>query len=356
MKDFQEEVDDCRSSASNCATDGERPQFESKVADAVEVFVVALIKQKRLLCDEAEPPVSSKSDCVAKIIENRSSFRNSILEVSFLSPSNGLVEFNSKGDAAGRYDIRQFQTQKENQFEFIVVGNWSEIAADRHLSIDRVKWYLDDTTGEVTRYTESHVPKSVCSEPCNSREVTIVTDCCWRCEECDPDSILADNKCFSCFDPANGSYMWPNKNSTHCKPLSHTKGIDNMENIGMIMISSLGLLVEGLVLALFIKNRKKRLIRASSRELGFIILGGVFLTYLSSILYSVQASAICCIVLRIIPYLGQSLIFVSIATMIVRLHRIFQAGKRTRKRPQFISPVSQVVLALLLSLVPVSHK
>lgn len=345
--EFQHELDACRKNRGSCNGDNGRPQYESTVADAVEVIVLALEKMMKNFC-------RNMRTCKEAIINNRPRLRDCLLKVSFLSPSNGQINFTSNGDATGRYDIKNLQPKKGGGYTFTNVGSWTQTFDSHVLNIDEIEWFLK-SNGTLNRYTNQNIPKSVCSDPCEMWEIRVDKDeCCWTCDkECKrDDEIIRDNHCISCYRPENNSYEWPSLNGTHCEPLAPLKIFDEEENIGIIICASVGILTEIAVIVFFIIKFNEKLIRASSRELGLLVLVGILICYISAILYSVPASDISCTLVRVVPNVGLSLIYVSIATMTIRLHRIFQAGKKSVKRPSFISPRSQIMVTLVLSVMP----
>ena len=81
---------------------------------------------------------------------------------------------------------------------------------------------------------------------------------------------------------------------------------------------------------------------------------GIFLAYITSLLFGVlQYTNGICVMHRLGPPLATSLIYVSLAVKTIRLWRIFRASLKSVKRPRFISPRSQVVLTLVITVIPV---
>lgn len=328
------------------------PSYESIVIDSVEVLARGLDAMRKEMCNDS----MEASTCRKILLSNRRALRDHLLQISFNSSSSGVVAFTGNGDSKGRYDIRYLRKTEKGEYRFDNVGSWLD-ARNQHLQIDTLDWYLKNVlTSKGSTHTADNIPKSVCRDPCQLLEVqrSNIHDCCWICEVCEDNEIIENNECVSCFERESQTFMWPNQNLTRCIPLENLRLLDKVENIVIIAVAAVGIIADASVAYLYIKNREKRLIKASSRELGYVILLGVFLSYSSAVLYSTPPSSVTCILRRVIPNIGTAFIYISLGTMTVRLYRIFKSGRKSTGRPKFISPSSQVFITSSLALIPVS--
>ncbi|VDN10677.1 unnamed protein product [Dibothriocephalus latus] len=87
------------------------------------------------------------------------------------------------------------------------------------------------------------------------------------------------------------------------------------------------------------------IVRATGRELTYLLLSGCLLCYLSSLLLLIEPNPAACGIQRVGIGLGFAIMYASLLTKTNRLARIFDAAKRTAKRPAFISPRSQLAIA-----------
>ena len=91
--------------------------------------------------------------------------------------TNRLVKFNANGDPPGRYTIYQYQKKGNNKYGYIPIGNWQ---SGLQMDLTMAKWKNGST----------HLPTSVCSEPCPSGSVKSSEGiCCWTCIPCDEDEV-----------------------------------------------------------------------------------------------------------------------------------------------------------------------
>ena len=97
--------------------------------------------------------------------------------VFFSGMTKSLVKFNANGDPPGRYTIYQYQKKGNNKYGYIPIGNWQ---SGLQMNLSMAKWKNGST----------HLPTSVCSEPCPSGSVKSSEGiCCWTCIPCDEDEV-----------------------------------------------------------------------------------------------------------------------------------------------------------------------
>ena len=192
-----------------------------------------------------------------------------LLNTSFDSLANGRVKFMPNGDSSGRYSIHYLQKVGDD-FKFIPVGSWSDADRINGVITTKVPWYLevDESTG---------TPRSVCSLPCELGEKRLINPdnpCCWSCIKCKSSEIVMHNitECVSCIDEENGIYRMPNENFTECVDIEVRLNYDWAGVI--ITLSTFGLLFAIVVTSFYVYHREKPLIKASSRELSYVMFVG----------------------------------------------------------------------------------
>ena len=194
------------------------------------------------------------------------------------------------------------------------------------------------------RLEEPTHPTSVCSLPCGPGEATYFLEgntCCWTCAKCHKYQYLPTK--FQCKDCPEG---WvPAEDKTHCImiPILYLRYDDGMA-IGAIILASLGILFTCYVLIVFLKFSDTPVVKASGRELSFVLLIGIFMCYLMTFILVQKPHAVSCGAQKFGIGLCFSICYSAILTKTNRISRIFRAGKRTAKRPKFISPRSQLVI------------
>lgn len=100
----------------------------------------------------------------------------------------------------------------------------------------------------------------------------------------------------------------------------------------------------GLVIWVFIRHNHTPLVKASGRELCYILLSGVFMSYAMTFLFLAKPSPAICALRRLGLGTSFAVCYSALFTKTNRIARIFNGVKdgAGAARPRFISPSSQV--------------
>uniref|UniRef100_A0A8C7ZNU6 Glutamate receptor, metabotropic 8a n=1 Tax=Oryzias sinensis TaxID=183150 RepID=A0A8C7ZNU6_9TELE len=244
------------------------------------------------------------------------------------------VVFNENGDAPGRYDIFQYQITNRTA-EYRVIGSWTD---KLHLKVEAMHWRTGDPS----------LPPSVCSFPCRTGErkkVVKGVPCCWHCERCEGYHYQASE--FTCeLCPYE---MRPDLNRTGCVPIPIIKlEWHSPWAIVPVFISMLGIIATSFVIVTFVRYNDTPIVRASGREMSYVLLTGIFLCYVITFLMIATPDVGVCSLRRIFLGLGMCFSYAALLTKTNRIHRIFEQGKKSVTAPRFISPASQLVITFSL--------
>ncbi|KTG27206.1 hypothetical protein cypCar_00042447, partial [Cyprinus carpio] len=244
------------------------------------------------------------------------------------------VQFNENGDAPGRYDIYQYQI-KNKTAEYKTIGHWTD---QLYLNMRAMQWPGGG----------KQVPTSICSQPCKPgwrKKIVKGISCCWHCERCDGYQYQHDlYTCKMCrFD------LRPNKNHTGCQPIPIVKlEWSSPWAVIPVLIAILGIIATLFVVVTFIRYNDTPIVKASGRELSYVLLTGIFLCYATTFLMISTPDVGICSLRRIFLGLGMSISYAALLTKTNRIYRIFEQGKMTVSAPRFISPASQLVITFSL--------
>ena len=260
----------------------------------------------------------------------------------FADKYGGVVQFDRQGDAVGRYNLLNFRRNRTTQrYEYHKVGDWR---------------------GDLSMYpTESlmwaggtyDVPVSQCSKPCGIGEVKTVQgdSCCWLCLKCEDWQTVRDND--TCEDCPIG--YWPDHDRRHCFELPKVSlRWDSVFFLVPVCLACVGIIMTSIVMITFLRYRDTPIVKASGRELSFLLLGGFLLCYGMTFILLVRPTPLVCALQRFGVGFSFSVTYSALLTKTNRISRIFDSASKTAKRPAFISPKSQVIIALILISVQVA--
>lgn len=118
--------------------------------------------------------------------------------------------------------------------------------------------------------------------------------------------------------------------------------------LAAMTFATLGIVATFATAVIFLKNSNTPVVKASGRELSFVLLFGIFLCYTMTFLLVSKPSKYVCGSQTVGIGFCFSVCYSAILTKTSRISRIFRAAKRTVKRPKFISPESQLVICASL--------
>ncbi|XP_061770308.1 glutamate receptor, metabotropic 8a isoform X2 [Nerophis ophidion] len=300
------------------------------VMDAVYAMAHALHHMHRKLCS-GYPGLCPR---MASSIDGKELLSH-IRAVNFNGSAGTPVVFNENGDAPGRYDIFQYQITNKSTAEYRVIGSWTD---KLHLKVEAMRWKRGDPS----------LPPSVCSLPCRAGErkkVVKGVPCCWHCERCEGYHYQASElTCELC--PYE---MRPDANRTGCVAIPIIKlEWHSPWAVMPVFISMLGIIATSFVIVTFVRYNDTPIVRASGREMSYVLLTGIFLCYAITFLMIAAPDVGVCSFRRIFLGLGMCFSYAALLTKTNRIHRIFEQGKKSVTAPRFISPASQLVITFSL--------
>ncbi|XP_022917618.2 metabotropic glutamate receptor 2-like isoform X1 [Onthophagus taurus] len=298
------------------------------VSDAVMAFAYAIRDMHKELChgrpglcDAMKP---TKGTELLKFLRN----------VTFEGLSGDQFRFDGNGDGPARYNIIHFKQVSSGKYRWVRVGEYIE--GTLRLNMSEVQFKLG----------HPKLPESVCSLPCEQGQAKKYVEgesCCWHCFNCTQYQIR---------NPTDETQCKPCPRGTVPNPL-HTRCMDIPEEylrpdsgwaIGAMAFSSTGILITMFVAGVFIKHNDTPVVRASGRELSYVLLAGVFMCYSVTFALVLRPNDVLCGIQRFGAGFCFTVVYGALLTKTNRISRIFNAGKRSAKRPSFISPRSQLII------------
>ena len=326
-----------------------------KLIDGVKAYALALHNLISLNCPEAFQNKTYIQDCI-----NGEQVLKFLRNVSFQGVT-GQVQFDQNGDMLGAYSIVQIQRDpSSNGYYGQPIGTWEKISETVFIDENIIQWPFRKDLQIVHTYEAAEnisllqIPPSVCSWPCKTKFYKIQQElsCCWFCGECRNNEIIINNgtSCMLC--PEN---TWPDEDqATEClhipeSYLGPTEGIA----IGLIILSLVGFVVWLVVFVVFIKNNNEKLIKASNKELSYLILCGALLSLVTVFFYVNRPTKLSCSAREVGFHMSVNILYGPLLVKTNRVYRIFESGKRGVQRPRFVSSAAQRLFTIAACLTQV---
>ncbi|XP_032892742.1 metabotropic glutamate receptor 2 [Amblyraja radiata] len=338
FREFWEQKFHCSLRTVACGTNSlKKVKFEQEskimfVLNAVYAMAHGLHNMQRALC----PNTTSICDKM-RPMNGKRFYKDYIIKVHFDAPfrpqdTHSEIRFDTYGDGIGRYNIFNFK-RKGGRYVYQKVGYWGERLT---LNTSLIPWAVSPT------------PTSQCSDPCAKNEAKSMQPgdvCCWLCTPCHPHEFLRDE--FTCADCGPG--RWPTHDLAACYdlPEEYIKWEDAWA-IGPLTVSCLGFLSTLAVFGIFIKNNDTPVVKASGRELSYILLVGVLMCYSMTLVFIAKPSTAVCTLRRLGLGSSFAVCYSALLTKTNRIARIFNGVKDGTQRPRCINPTSQVAICLAL--------
>ena len=188
---------------------------------------------------------------------------------------------------------------------------------------------------------------SMCSAPCQKGEAKSKRNkCCWSCSPCAFYQYLkmSEELCVDCPDGE-----LPNDTRTGCDPIPEVAmSFSNVWAIISVLIASCGMVVTVLVGVAFYMYRETPVIMAAGKELSYVLLAGIFISYLSSFLFVAYPTSFTCGSTRFLLGMCYTICYAAILVKTNRIYRVFNINTNSPKRVRLISARSQLIIVLCI--------
>ncbi len=312
----------------------------ASITDAVYAFAHAIHGMIEAHCPDGNLCSKITVNRSARVAVNGTMLRDYLLNnISFPGLSAPMVNFDSTGNDQSGYIIKNLQKKPNSPYEYVTVGEWDPNAL------------LDFYGADIEWHTGPDLPESVCSRPCQSgyfqRIATGQSECCWTCHQCHGDNTISDGEeCSTCREGYS-----PNEKRSECV-VNQIYYLSWSSPWGIIFIiaSCLGLVTTTTIAIVFMIFNKHQVVKASSRELSAILLIGLALGYLLPFFFLTKPSVATCTVRQFLLGISFAMSFSALLVKTNRIYRIFARSTENFKPtlPRFISPISQVIISLIL--------
>ncbi|XP_056408600.1 vomeronasal type-2 receptor 26-like [Hyla sarda] len=259
-----------------------------RVYDAVEILAKSLHEMFLYVKDKYQ------ENSITGLIQHRRKLQRYIqMMKSSLDPMRPSYYFTDQGEALHPYKIMNWifiDKTTHMDVRMVEVGNYTPWA------ISGQELYMNSQL--ITWKQTQEVPVSRCSDPClpGSRKKAgkSIYTCCYDCVPCSEGEIsnITDSEnCMKC-----PSDEWPNEKRDRCLPkvidfISYQN--DTMASV-FSFVSIFGCLVTGFIFGIFISYRDTPIVKANNRNLSYLLLFSILLSFLSVFLFLGRPSDVSC--------------------------------------------------------------
>ncbi|XP_054849807.1 vomeronasal type-2 receptor 26-like [Eublepharis macularius] len=248
--------------------------------------------------------------------------------IRFNNSAGDEVSFNENQDWTAGYDIVNCIVFPNESFTRVKVGRMDpEARKGQAFSIkdDIITW---------NDWFNQTQPYSVCSESCHfgyrKREQEGKPVCCYQCTQCPERMISNQTDASHCENCPHMKHS--NHKQDHCIP-KIIQFLSFGESLGIVSVfSSLCLsLITGLILVTVVKYRNTPVVKANNRDITYILLLSLLLSFLCSLLFMGQPNKVTCL-LRQTTFL---LVFsVSVSSVLAKTITVIMAFEATKPGSQ----------------------
>ncbi|XP_053356877.1 extracellular calcium-sensing receptor-like [Clarias gariepinus] len=255
------------------------------------VYAVAYALHNSYGCSKRDKGQAAANVCT-NLTDNQKPWQvvNHLKKLHFTTTTYEDVFFDENGDPAARYDVLNWQQDKNNKIVFVKVGFY-DASLQGHLQLSF------NNISIVWAHSKPQVPVSVCSPSCSPGYRRAVQKgkpiCCFDCIPCAEGEIsnITDSiTCVKC--PPE---MWSNEKKDSCV-LKLVEFLSFKEMMGIIFVSFslLGISFTIFIAVIFFKNKQTPIVRANNSELSFLLLFYLSMCFLCSLTFIGQPSEWSC--------------------------------------------------------------
>ncbi|XP_054849814.1 vomeronasal type-2 receptor 26-like [Eublepharis macularius] len=244
--------------------------------------------------------------------------------IRFNNSAGDEVSFNENQDWVAGYDIVNCIVFPNESFTRVKVGKLNpQIWIGQAFSIkdDMITW---------NNWFNQTQPHSVCSKSCllgyRKKEQEGKPVCCYQCTQC-PEGMVSNwtdaGHCDKCPDDKHANHK-----QDQCIPKTiHFLSINDTLGIVSVFSSLCLSFITGLILVTFVKYRGTPIVKANNRDITYLLLLSLLLSFLCSLLFMGQPNKVTCLLRQTIFLLVFSVAVSSVLAKTITVMLAFEATK-----------------------------
>ncbi|XP_030043936.1 vomeronasal type-2 receptor 26-like [Microcaecilia unicolor] len=267
-------------------------------------------------------------------------------EVRFKAPDGNEIFFDEKRHAATHYDIIQLNHFPNWSSSIIHIGSFNPSApTDKQLFVNK--------TAIIWNTPSNQIPRSMCYESCapgsrkiHDRKKPVCCFDCIPCSEGEYSNTTDADDCMKCPED-----HWPNEKKNECLPrVIEFLSYEDPLGVALSSISILLFIITALLLGIFIKYRDTAMVKANNRNLSYMLLISLMLSFLCTFVFIGQPGAVTCLLRQSVFGILFTIAVSSVLAKTVTVVIAFSATKPSSKLRKWIGTrVSSYIVLLCTS-------
>lgn len=240
----------------------------------------------------------------------------------------GTIQFDKNGDPfEAFYDIVNFKSSGGSLAPEVLVGWWARKTSPRlNINVSIITWKNPNGF--------NGVPLSVCSHDCKPGERRVTkSPCCWECVSCPLGTINSNGISSNCSECPERQK--PNEKRTQCVDLPlNNLSWRNISAIAVTSTAASGLLLTILCFVVFIRHRNSPIVKASNKELSFLLLSVVASFFILAFLNLLTPTDLLCRAINIWRYTVYTL---CVSILLLKSRKIVEAFRFQSPTPDSLT-------------------
>ncbi|XP_030043984.1 vomeronasal type-2 receptor 26-like [Microcaecilia unicolor] len=266
-----------------------------------------------------------------------------VKEVHFKTSDGREVFFDDKGNVPAYFDIVNWILLPDGSLGSIKVGSFNQSAPEgQQLIVNKsaILW----------KPHFNQIPRSVCSDSCASgyRKILLPEKpvCCFDCLRCSEGEFSNTSDAENCEKCPED--QWPNEKKDQCVPRAiEFLSYGDLLGAALACIAILFSIVSTIVLGIFIKYRNTPVVRANNRDLSYILLISLILSFLCSLLFIGPVGRVTCL----LRHVSFGIIFtIAVSSVLAKTITVLFAFKVTKPNSKLSKWVGTKVSSYLVLL------